>query len=228
MKHIYSYILELEADINKGRTAWTQLSEHERLAVRKFADGRYSYEYERDETRDYCNRGNGFFADPHERFTSLDEFLTTVAWSQAEKTNPELASKMRGALKEPIWSLSKPGKRLVDLIDEVDTLHCDLVTVLHDHASFTWQRDGTLCYFDSDDGYPGFYWRADDEGDDIDIRENFTSLARMLALMKNYLHGDDPYVNYLFTAPVWLAVPAHDEEEFKAFNDLLGDLEIDL
>lgn len=119
------------------------------------------------------------------------------------------------------------GKTLEELAYEVGVLHRSAITIFEDEACICWQEHkGTFSFFNPEDGYPQNYWLEDEDSEDPydDYRniEVYRDFNRFLA----HLRKHETYYADLLNAPVWKVQEL--PEEVKAFNTLLGDVEISL
>ena len=122
------------------------------------------------------------------------------------------------------------GKYLIDLISEVDVLRKTIIISGDNNGCICWQENGLLAYFDYEDGLPGFYWAEHHKGDS---RESFISLSNLIQYMMrfNTFRDGKPRnegYDFLLTQPVWKVMEDKNEANREAFNNLLGDIEIDL
>jgi hypothetical protein len=121
--------------------------------------------------------------------------------------------------------MNTTGKYLTDLAYDINVLkkHAKpLDDRAHPGCCIAWQSDGTLWYFDAEDGYPGAYYVKGHQNRDIANIENFTSIERLVAFMDKHSIGGR---ENLIADPVWIAFSGTEVQELNA---LLGDIEINL
>jgi hypothetical protein len=163
-------------------------------------------------------------ADDYEQLCYEDYCNEREKWNAREKEMPYRAS--MDATRD-----ATQGKYLKDLIHEVDVLRLPLKTILDDKACICWDTDGTLTYYDYEDGFPVRYWTPWNTDDKAD----YTSLERFISKL---CKTTDPDTLHLMKSPVWCACESKKQEQMEtaceditaevdAFESLLGDIEIE-